>query len=341
MADGGEGTVDAFLALPGWRREERTVRGPLGVPVVAGFAFDGERAVVEMAAASGLALVAAGDRDVRRASTYGTGELVRAALDAGARRIVVAVGGSATNDGGAGLIAALGARLLDADGRTLPPGGASLASLASIDLDAFDPRVATTTFEVAADVDHPLCGARGASAVFGPQKGASAADVRDLDAALGRFADVAARTLGVDRRDVPGAGAAGGLGFGLAAFADARIAPGVELVAALRGLPEALRDAAICFTGEGSIDGQTLGGKTVAGVGALARAAGARCVAFGGRVEADAEAALATGGIVVVPIADGPRSLDDALANAGALLERAAARALRLTFASDFERGGR
>ncbi len=335
MADGGEGTVDAFLALPQWRRETRTVRGPMGEPVAASFAFDGERAVVEMAAASGLALVRSDARDPRRASTYGTGELVRAALDAGARHLVVAVGGSATNDGGAGLLAALGARFLDARGIALAPGGASLADLAEIDLSGLDARLRGVTIEVAADVDHPLIGPHGASAVFGPQKGASPSDVRALDAALARFADVTASVLGCDRRGEPGTGAAGGLAFGLAAFAGARIAPGVELVANLRGLHAALRGAELCFTGEGSIDEQTLGGKTVAGVGAIARAARVPCVAFGGRVVAAAEEALARHGIVVVPIADAPLSLEAALAGAAGLLERAAARALRLARACD------
>lgn len=330
MADGGEGTIDAFLASPGWERVTHTVRGPLGDPVGASFAFDGLRAVVEMAAASGLALVPPHNVDPLRASTYGTGELVRAALAAGARHVVVAVGGSATNDGGAGLLAALGVRLLDSDGRELPPGGASLARLATIDLAGLDPRLHGATVEVAADVDHPLVGPRGASAVFGPQKGASAQDVLVLDAALVHYADVAARTLGVDRRSEPGAGAAGGLAFGLAAFANARIASGVSLVAELRDLRGALRGATRCFTGEGRIDEQTLGGKTVAGVAAISRDAGVPVVAFGGSVTAHAEAALAGRGVVAMPIADGPLDLTRALAEAAALLERAAARAMRL-----------
>lgn len=334
MADGGEGTVDAFLALSDWTRVTRTVRGPLGEPVEASFAFDGERAVVEMAAASGLALVAPEARDVLHASTYGTGELMRSALELGARHVIVAVGGSATNDGGAGLLEALGARFLDDRGASLSRGGAALARLAAIDLRDLDPRLHATTVEVAADVDHPLVGERGASAVFGPQKGATPQDVRTLDAALRRFADVAAQTLGIDRRAEPGTGAAGGLAFGLATFAHARIAPGVELVAELRGLRQALRDAAYCFTGEGSIDAQTLGGKTVAGVATIAGAAGVPCIAFGGRVVATAEAELARRGVTVMPISAGPSSLEEALADAAILLERAAARAMRLLAAA-------
>ena len=331
MADGGEGTVDAFLALPAWHASERVVRGPLGDPVTAIFAIDKTRAIIEMASASGLALIAT--RDALRASTYGTGELVVAALDAGARDIVVAVGGSATNDGGAGMLAALGARLLDDRGRELEPGGAALARLASIDLAHLDVRLRDATISVAADVDHPLVGPRGASAIFGPQKGASPADVLALDAALTRFADISAQTLGVDKRDLAGAGAAGGLAFAFAAFANARIAPGALLVAEMRDLHGAMRDASLCLTGEGSIDEQTLGGKTVLGVGSIARDAGVRVVAFGGRVTADAEASLAERGIVAVPIVDGPLALERAFADAPILLERAARRIARLMLA--------
>ncbi|MGP6157023.1 MAG: glycerate kinase [Vulcanimicrobiaceae bacterium] len=329
MADGGEGTVDAFLAS-GARRVVRTVRGPLGDAVEAAFALDGSSAILEMSAASGLGLVASLRRDPLRATSFGTGELIGAALDAGARHVVVGIGGSATNDGGAGLLQALGARLLDASGRELEPGALPLQELARIDLGGLDPRLRAVKVEVAADVDNPLLGAHGASAIFGPQKGAGPQDIALLDAALTHFADVAAAALGRDERDTPGAGAAGGLGFGLRAFLGARLRPGVELVADLRGLPGALRGAAWCFTGEGSIDGQTLGGKTVAGVARLARAAGVRALAFGGRVEAAAEEALAALGVVVLPIADGPAELQRALGEAASLLERSAARAARL-----------
>jgi glycerate kinase len=329
MADGGEGTVEAFLAT-GARRVVRTVRGPLGEPVEAVFALDGARAILEMAAASGLALVAPERRDPLRASSYGTGELIAAALDAGASRIVVGIGGSATNDGGAGVLQALGARLLDAAGRELEPGALPLRGLARIELASLDPRLQTARLEVAADVDNPLLGPRGASAIFGPQKGVAPHEIALLDAALARFADVAADVLGRDERETPGAGAAGGLGFGLRAFFGAVLRPGVELVAELRDLPAALRDAAWCFTGEGSIDVQTLGGKTVAGVARLARAAGARTLAFGGRVEPAAEEALAAEGVVAFPIGDGPVPLEEALRRAAPLLERAAARAARL-----------
>ena len=324
MADGGEGTVDAFLA-GGARRMTRTVRGPLGDPVEASFALMDATAIVEMAAASGLGLVPRPRRDLLRATTYGTGELVRAALDARARHIVVAIGGSGTNDGGAGFLQALGVRLLDASGRMLGPGGGALARLERIDLHDVDPRLRGARIDLAVDVDNPLCGPNGASAIFGPQKGASADDVRVLDEALAHYAEVAARTLGIDHRNDPGAGAAGGLGFALIAFAHATPRPGVEVVAQLRNLGPALDGADAVFTGEGSIDAQTLAGKTVAGVARLARAAGVgTIVAFGGRVEAGAAEALAKAGVESVAIAGPKMTEDEAMRGAATLLESAA-----------------
>ncbi|MEO6991636.1 MAG: glycerate kinase, partial [Candidatus Baltobacteraceae bacterium] len=238
MADGGEGTVDAFVAA-GAQRVTRRVRGPLGDPVEAAFALDGTTAIVEMAAASGLELVPHARRDPLRASTYGTGELIRGALDGGARRIVVGIGGSATNDGGAGMLQALGARFLDPNGDELAPGGAALARLEHVDLSALDLGLHEAHIEVASDVDNPLCGPSGASVVFGPQKGASPDDVATLDKALAHFADMTASETGADHRNDPGAGAAGGLGFGLIAYLRATLRPGVEIVAELRGLNEA------------------------------------------------------------------------------------------------------
>ena len=326
MADGGEGTVDAFLA-GGAKRIVRFVRGPLGNRVEAAFALEGTTAIVEMSAASGLALIPAKRRDPLRTTTFGTGELVRAALDAGASHIVVGIGGSGTNDGGAGFLQALGARLLDASGEALPPGGAALVRLAQIDLREFDGRVRSANVEVAADVDNPLCGPNGASAIFGPQKGASAQDVRLLDGALAHFADVAAQALGVDQRDEPGAGAAGGLGFALIAFTGATLRPGVDIVAQLRGLEPALIGADAAFTGEGSIDRQTLAGKTVAGVARLAKAAGVRSiVAFGGRVDPQAGETLERLGVTCVAIAPPDEPVADAMRDAATNLERAARR---------------
>jgi glycerate kinase len=329
MADGGEGTVDAFLAA-GARRIERSVRGPLGAAVTAALALDGTRAIVESAAASGLALIPENERDPLHASTEGTGELLRAALDAGASTILVALGGSGTNDGGSGLLRALGVRFLDAGGDELPPGGAALARLERIDASGLDRRLNGVTVEGAADVDNPLCGPRGASAVYGPQKGASARDIAELDAALARFARVASALLGRDASADPGSGAAGGLGFALRAFLGARIRPGVDAIADVQGLDVALEGATLCLTGEGAIDEQTLRGKTVLGVAAHARARGVPVVAFAGSVEAAAEAALAEAGVVTFPIVDRPMPLAQAQAQCAELLERAAARVARL-----------
>jgi len=328
MADGGEGTVDAFVDS-GARVERRSVRGPLGAPVDAIFARSGDVAIIEMASASGLALLDRDAYDARVTTTWGTGELIGAALDAGARRIVVGIGGSATTDGGAGMLAALGARFLDVAGNVLPVGGASLRDLATIDRTGLDPRLQHVALEVAADVDNPLCGPSGASAVFGPQKGASPADVMALDAALAHYADIAAATLGHDDRLVPGAGAAGGLGFGFVAFLRARLRPGVEIVAELRGLDGALRDALLCVTGEGRIDTQTLRGKTVAGVAEIARRHGVPVVALAGTLDAAAEDELFARGVTCVPICEAPMTLEDAMTGSAILIERAAARVAR------------
>jgi glycerate kinase len=233
------------------------------------------------------------------------------------------------------MLQALGARLLDADGRTLPPGGAALESLAQVNLENLDPRLRAVTIEVAADVDNPLCGPNGAAAVFGPQKGASPDDVQTLERALMHFAQVTARALGADHSADPGAGAAGGLGFGLLSYLNAKLRPGVEIVAELRGLPAALAAADLCVTGEGRIDDQTLRGKTVAGVARLALAAGVPVIAVAGTVDVRGEEELARCGIAVLPIADGPATLEASMTQAAALLERTGARLARMLLLSD------
>jgi glycerate kinase len=329
MADGGEGTVEAFVAN-GYRRLTCGVLDAIGRDVDAPFALDGTTAVVELATASGLSRIRERDRDVRFASTVGTGQLIANALDTGAKTIVVGLGGSATNDGGSGLLRALGVRFYDDNGHDLAPGGASLARLARIDIEDLDVRVARTRFIAATDVIHGLVGPYGASAVFGPQKGASAEDVRELDAALERFADVAATKLGRDLRDAPGSGAAGGTGFAMLAFLKAEVRRGAELVGELCGLPDALSRATICLTGEGRIDAQTLGGKTVLGVSVLARHARVPVVAFGGSVDPAAELALRARGVTCVPIADGPGPLEHAIKDTRELLKRAAIRTAAL-----------
>lgn len=331
MADGGEGTVDAVLAATAGERRCSMVQDALGGPVQASWGWlPPATAVIEMAAAAGLELIAPQRRDVLRASSHGVGELILAALDAGARRIILGLGGSATNDGGAGMLTALGARLRDASGALLAPGGAALADLASIDLSGMDPRLARTRLDLASDVNSPLCGANGASAVFGPQKGATGKDVSTLDAALARYASVAAQTIGRDLSQAAGAGAAGGLGFAALAFLQGRFRPGVEVVAELGGLAQALDGAALLFTGEGRMDAQTLHGKTPAGVARIAQAANVPVVALAGALGAGYEGLAAAGITAAFSIVPGPMALEDAVHQTADLLRARAREVMRL-----------
>lgn len=331
MADGGEGTVDAVLAATGGERRELSVRGPLGQPVQAHWGWlENGQAVIEMAAASGLHWVEPAQRDACITTSYGTGELILAALDAGARRIILGIGGSATNDGGAGVLEALGARLLDGQGQPLAAGGAALASLQRIELDGLDPRLAQVEVLVAADVDNPLCGPRGASHVFGPQKGASVAQVEQLDRALGHYADVVAAALGEDVRDVPGVGAAGGLGFAARAVLGARFRPGIELVAELSGLAQAVQGADLVITGEGRLDGQSLHGKTPVGVARIAQAAGVPVIALAGSLGEGYQRLYEAGIDAAFSLAPGPVTLEQAMRDAHVQLQSRAADIARL-----------
>ena len=331
MADGGEGTVDAVLAATGGERREQVVQGPLATPVTAHWGWLGDgTAVIEMAAASGLHHVPSGQRDPRVTSSYGTGELIIAALDAGATRIILGLGGSATNDGGSGLLRALGVRFLDAGGNELRPGGAALAALQRVDLSALDKRLHNVQVEVAADVDNPLCGPKGASAVFGPQKGASAQQVDELDAALARLAEVVGEALGEDFSTFPGVGAAGGLGFAAKAFLGARFRPGIELVAELSGLAEAVRGADLVVTGEGRLDAQSLHGKTPVGVARVAREQGVPVIALAGSLGEGYQQVREAGIEACFSLAPGPITLEQACANAGQELEARAADLARL-----------
>ncbi len=330
MADGGEGTVDVFLERGATRATAR-VRGPLGDPVEAVYALAGGTAIVEMASASGLGLLEPSQYDPMRADTFGTGELIRAALDAGARRLIVAIGGSATNDAGTGMLRALGVRFLDADGAEIGAGMASYERLATIDLRALDQRLAGARIDVAVDVDNPLCGPDGAAHTFAAQKGATPEQIAQLDRVLAHIADVAERTLRRDYRNQPGAGAAGGLGFALLAFLGAHMEPGVALIAREWNLAELLRGAALCMTGEGRIDAQTLHGKTVSGVAAFARAQNVPVIAFGGAVDPNVVEPLARRGIGVVPIAPPQMSAEQSMRDAAELLAAAAEAATRRT----------
>ncbi|MDR2450195.1 MAG: glycerate kinase [Candidatus Accumulibacter sp.] len=332
IADGGEGTVEALIAATNGVLRRMDATGPLGEHVAAhwGILGDGRTAVVEMAAASGLPLVPEERRDPRVATTRGTGELLRAALDAGLRQILIGIGGSATNDGGAGMARALGARFLDADGRELPDGGAALARLTRIDLSGLDPRLKDCRITVACDVDNPLCGPRGASAVFGPQKGASPEIVAELDAALARFSLIARKATGRAVAELPGAGAAGGLGAGLMFFSPAKLKPGVEIVLEAVDFGGVVEGAAFVMTGEGRTDFQTAFGKAPVGVARLAKQFGVPVFCLSGGLGDGAGDVLAQGIDAVMSICDRPLTLETCMKTGGALIESAAERLCRI-----------
>ena len=337
MADGGEGTLAAVADGLGEGAARRTVAtvDPLGRPIEADWLLldDGRAAFVEMAAASGLARLAAQERtpdNARRASTRGTGELVRAALDAGVERITLGLGGSATTDGGSGLLRALGVRFLGSDGAELPEGGAALAQVRRIDAAGLDPRLGGVKLTVASDVTNRLVGPRGAAATYGPQKGADAAAIAELDAALGALGRGIEAATGKLVADLPGAGAAGGTTAGLLGFTSARVRPGVEVVAELVGLAEALEAADLVITGEGRADEQTLHGKAAMGIATLARPRRTPVVILCGGLGPGAEALEAATALAVVqPIVDRPMDLPTAMADTERLLVAAAARLAR------------
>ena len=331
MADGGEGTVEAILAATGGESRINVVQDALGRPIQAQWGWlPGKVAIVEMACAAGLELIATTERDPLRASSFGVGQLIGHALDMGATQIVLGLGGSATNDAGAGMLQALGLGLFDAQGKTLAPGGAALANLAHIDTRTFDPRLKDVHITIASDVNNPLCGLQGASAVFGPQKGATPAQVSKLDTALGHFADVCARTLGKDPRNAPGSGAAGGLGFAAHTWMQARFRPGVEVVAELGGLAVAIQGAQLVITGEGRMDAQTLHGKTPMGVAKIAQAAGVPVIAIAGSLGAGYQALYKTGIVAAFSLVSGPMTLEQACADTEQLLKDRAQDILRL-----------
>jgi len=332
MADGGEGTVEALTYGTHGQIVDTEVTGPLGEKVTAkwGILGDGVSAVVEMAAASGITLVSPEKLNPLVATTYGTGELIRAALDAGRRRFIIGIGDSATNDGGAGMVQALGAKLLDEKGKELPWGGAALARLSRIDISGLDRRLAECQVITASDVTNPLCGEKGASRVYGPQKGATKNMCQQLDEALTNYAEVIKRDLGIDVMDMPGGGAAGGLGAGLVAFLGAKPMSGIEIVSEVVGLSNYLKEAGLVFTGEGRIDMQTLFGKTVAGVAAKATTFGIPVVAIVGELSGDYKEIYQHGIDAALSIAPGPISLRESMTNAEKLIADAAERALRL-----------
>lgn len=327
VADGGDGTLAAAVAA-GFTRVPVAATGPTGMPCASAYGVRGTEAVVELAEVSGLAQLPGRQAAPLLATSRGTGELIAAALDGGARRVVVAVGGSACTDGGAGLLEALGATIRTAAGERVRPGGAGLLDAAVLDLGALHPGLAAAELVVACDVDNPLTGSRGAAAVYGPQKGAGPEEVELLDSALTHWADLVAEATGRDERWTPGAGAAGGVGFGLLAVLGATTRPGAELVFELTGLPDAVAGADLVVTGEGSLDAQTLHGKAPAAVAALARDKGVRAVAVAGQVTLT-PVELAAAGLHAAYALVEEGSRQEALAAPGPLLERIGARIAR------------
>lgn len=326
MADGGEGTVEAVLDACEGQWMSAQVSGPLGDSVSAqwGWLAQSRTAIIEMAMASGLQLLTLKQRDACLTSTEGTGQLISAALDAGAQRVILAIGGSATNDGGSGMLSALGARFLDRNDQPLPRGGRALADLARIDLSDLDPRLANVRVEIAADVDNPLCGPTGASHIFGPQKGASPDQVLALDAALAHFADHSALTLGRDLRDSPGSGAAGGMGFAAKAYLNASFRAGIEVVADLTGLEQALVGADLVITGEGRFDAQTLRGKTPLGVARVAQRQRVPVIVLAGTLGEGYEQLYQHGISAAFALTSGPMDLEQACREAPRLLQERA-----------------
>jgi glycerate 2-kinase len=325
VADGGDGTLAAALAA-GFDRVPLVAGGPTGLPVDTAYARRGDEAVVELAEVSGLNQLPGGRLEPMVASSRGTGELIAAALDAGCRRVLLAIGGSACTDGGAGLLAALGVRILDDEGRQVPDGGAALAAAARVELSDVHPAVAQTQFVVACDVDNPLLGPRGAAAVYGPQKGADAGQVALLDGALSHWAELVAAATGQDQSSAPGAGAAGGVGFAALAVLGAELRPGIDLVLDLVGFADALQGASLVITGEGSLDEQTLHGKAPAGVAAAARQAGVPVVAVAGRAQLTPEQLRDAGFAAAYPLTDESSDLEECMTRPGPLLERIGAR---------------
>ena len=332
IADGGEGTVEALVTATGGLRRYTEVCGPVGERISAlwGVLGDGKTAVIEMATASGLPLVTREKRNPLKATSYGTGELIRAALDAGLRKIIIGIGGSASNDGGVGMARALGIRFTSDNGEELPEGGAALIGLKKIHLSGLDPRLLETEITVACDVDNPLCGPRGASTVFGPQKGATPEMVAELDLALGHFALCAREATGRHMAELPGAGAAGGLGAGLMFFTSAILKPGVEIVLDAVGFSAVVKDAAFVITGEGRTDFQTAFGKAPVGVAKVAKQYDVPVFCLSGGLGKGADDVLAQGIDAVMSICDRPLSLEECMSTGDALIESATARLCRI-----------
>jgi glycerate kinase len=337
VADGGDGLLEVLGTGEGLERIPCRVTGPLGSPVDCALLYAADRrlAIIEMAAAAGLALLPSSGLDPMQATTFGVGELLRLALDHGARRIILGIGGSATSDGGTGLARALGARFLDAHGKELPGNAAALQHIKRIDLEQLDPRLAQAHIDVICDVDNPLLGAAGAARVFSPQKGASPEQVEAIEAGLENLANLVEQQLGRDIRNLRGGGAAGGLGAGLVVFLQAALRPGAELVLELTGFEAALDGASLVLTAEGRLDSQTAHGKAPAAVAGLASRHGIPCIALAGSLGPNLQALQAAGITACFSLCPGPLDLDAAMQQAAPLLTRACEQAVRCFLAGN------
>ncbi|MEW9094220.1 MAG: glycerate kinase [Clostridiaceae bacterium] len=332
MGDGGEGTLQSLVDATSGELVYLDVLGPLGKKTKAyyGISGDGERAFIEMAVASGLQLVPRNERNPLITTTYGTGELIKAALDKGVKSILVCIGGSATNDGGAGMIQALGARLLDSEGKEIGFGGGELHKIKNIDLSSLDKRIENISIEVACDVNNPLLGERGASRIFGPQKGADKETVEILEENMTHYAKVIEEELGIKVDGIPGGGAAGGLGMALMAFLKGKLSPGIDLVIQYTGLEDKIKGAELVITGEGSIDSQTNYGKTPVGVSKVAKKYGIPVIAFAGRIGDGIEGLYENGISSVIGILREASTIEKALEEGKSNLEKAAENVARI-----------
>ncbi|MBE4907622.1 glycerate kinase [Bacillus luteolus] len=341
MADGGEGTLECLINGTNGTFFEEVVKGPLGQPVQAKWGILGggsKTAVIEMAQASGLTLISKKERNPRRTNTYGTGQLIKCALDKGCTRIIIGLGGSATNDGGMGMAAALGVRFYNKNGESLPLGGITLAELDVVDVDELDPRVKNLEFIIASDVTNPLCGPTGASTIFGPQKGASSKDAKELDDALRNFAEKVHESVGKDILHIPGSGAAGGLGGGLIAFLNAKVSSGIEIIMNTLGFEEYIKDADLVLTGEGRTDEQTIYGKVPVGVARVAKKYNVPAICISGSLGEGTDQLYEQGITAVFSIIDAPNSLEEIFSKTGSLLKSATSNVIRLVGLNERDR---
>ena len=342
MADGGEGTVLAIAQSTPCTLMQSTVRNALGHPVPATWAITGNgTAIIEMASAAGLEQLTPQNRQVLRANTFGVGQLIIEALNKQARHIILGLGGSATNDGGAGMLAALGIQFMGKNNTLLEPIPEELAKLETINLAGLDPRLSQTAFTLASDVNNPLCGSHGAAAIFSPQKGATAEQVQFLDQTMAHYADITATTLGKDRRYEQGAGAAGGLGFAGLSFLNARFRPGVEIVAEFAGLTRLIENADLVITGEGKLDEQTLQGKTLAGIATLAQMHQVPMIVIAGTLGANYQALYSQGMTAAFSLCNGPITLPEAMQQASRLLQERSRDIMQVFLASQLSKGGK